>query len=227
VLADLHAQAPAINRFVAQLGPFATAGLPAVRSLGKASVPGRQALVKAKPIAQDLRSFASTARPLSNNLASLTTSLKRSGGVERLMDYLFFQTTAINGYDSVSHYLRAGLILNQCSSYAITFSSSCSSKFGSTDASEASARAASTRNYVDDPRRSDSLRALDAYFHGETLDLGAASSSTAASGSAGASGSAPAASPAPAAKQPQAAPAPPADDDTQTALLDYLLGGGG
>src|SRR5919201_771966 len=45
-------------------------------------------------------------------------SLGATGAVNRLMDYIFFQMTAINGFDSVSHYLRAGLILNACSTYA-------------------------------------------------------------------------------------------------------------
>ncbi len=31
------------------------------------------------------------------------------------MDYLFYQVAAINGFDSFGHYLRAGLIVNQCS----------------------------------------------------------------------------------------------------------------
>ena len=35
------------------------------------------------------------------------------------MDYLFFQAAAVNGFDSFGHYLRAGLIVNQCSTYAV------------------------------------------------------------------------------------------------------------
>jgi phospholipid/cholesterol/gamma-HCH transport system substrate-binding protein len=82
---------------------------------------------------------------LANNLAALTTSLKDTGGVERLMDYIFYQVAAINGYDSVGHYLRAGLLLNQCSSYSTTGSPACSAKFGSNEATEASARAESAK----------------------------------------------------------------------------------
>jgi phospholipid/cholesterol/gamma-HCH transport system substrate-binding protein len=145
VLSDLGAQAPAINRFVKQLGPFSKAGLPAFQSLGRAADVGRPALVKSKPILEDTGRFASTAKPLANNLAALTTSLKDTGGVERLMDYLFYQVSAINGYDSVSHYLRAGLLLNQCSSYSTTGSPACSAKFGSNEATEASARVASAK----------------------------------------------------------------------------------
>ena len=34
------------------------------------------------------------------------------------MDYVFYQVAAINGFDSFGHYLRAGLIVNTCSTYA-------------------------------------------------------------------------------------------------------------
>jgi ABC-type transporter Mla subunit MlaD len=145
VLSDLGSQAPSINRFVKELGPFSEAGLPALQSLGHATDVGRPALVKSKPILEDTGRFASTAKPLADNLAALTTSLKDTGGVERLMDYIFYQVAATNGYDSVGHYLRAGLLLNQCSSYSITGSPACSAKFGSNEATEASARAANAK----------------------------------------------------------------------------------
>ena len=34
------------------------------------------------------------------------------------MDYIFYQAAAINGFDAVGHYLRAGLLVNQCATYA-------------------------------------------------------------------------------------------------------------
>ena len=45
------------------------------------------------------------------------------------MDYLFYQVGAINGFDSYGHYLRAGLILNACSQYAIAGSPDCLATF--------------------------------------------------------------------------------------------------
>ena len=46
------------------------------------------------------------------------------------MDYLFYQVAAINGFDADGHYLRAGLILNACSQYAIASSPDCLATFG-------------------------------------------------------------------------------------------------
>ena len=45
------------------------------------------------------------------------------------MDYLYFQVQAINGFDSFGHFLRAGLIVNTCSTYATAPTSECQSKF--------------------------------------------------------------------------------------------------
>ena len=60
------------------------------------------------------------------------------------MDFIFFSVSAVNGFDSISHYLRAGLIVNLCSSYAVAPVTGCSSNFppSSSDSSSASAASA-------------------------------------------------------------------------------------
>jgi phospholipid/cholesterol/gamma-HCH transport system substrate-binding protein len=253
VFTDLGKEAPALNRFIKQLGPFSEAGIPAFQSLGDAADVGRPALVKSKPIITDVGQLASTAKPLTNNLAALLTSLRDTGGIERLMDYLFYQVAAINGFDAAGHYLRAGLILNACSQYAIASSPDCLSTFENDSGSSARAASATSVPGYADTRRSDSLRKLDAYFHGKTLQLADDDKDSAAStraagkadkGDAGQRGgdasSAPAATePAPTAQTPAAAaPTTPAPSQPQSGgggeggdpaqtLLDYLLGGGG
>jgi hypothetical protein len=139
VLEDLGAVAPDVNRFFQELGPFSQAGIPALKSLGEAADVGRPALVRSKPIIDDLRRLTDEARPLARNLSKLTVSLRDSGGIERLMDYLFYQVAAINGFDSLGHYLRAGLIVNTCSEYAIDPAPGCSSKFSDGDGDDANA----------------------------------------------------------------------------------------
>jgi phospholipid/cholesterol/gamma-HCH transport system substrate-binding protein len=147
VLSDLDAVAPDLNRFVLELGPFSAAATPAIERAGRASVVGRQALVQARPIVQDLGRFASQLRPLSTNAQALLTSFRDTGGIERALDYIFFQVAAINGFDSVSHYLRAGLIVNTCTQYALTTAPDCSANFQDqgTDASAAAATASAAK----------------------------------------------------------------------------------
>ena len=225
VFTDLGKEAPSINRFIEELGPFSTAGIPAFQSLGAAADVGGPALTKSKPIITDVGQLAANAKPLTNNLASLLTSLKNTGGIERLMDYLFYQVAAINGFDSYGHYLRAGLILNACSQYAIASSPDCLATFGN-DSGSGSARAASAESVPGyaDTRRSDSLRQLDAYFHGKTLQLPTQSApKDRAAPKATASKTA---APAPSATTPPAASQAQGSDPSQS-LLDYLLGSDG
>jgi virulence factor Mce-like protein len=138
VVHDLGVAAPDLGRLTKALGPFSEASIPAVRSLGRALVRGRPALIRARPLIQDLGRFANDARPVSTNLADLTASLKKTGGLERILDYLFFQTIAVNGFDSIGHYLRAGLVVNLCTTYATSPASGCNSRFTTPTASSAS-----------------------------------------------------------------------------------------
>jgi ABC-type transporter Mla subunit MlaD len=128
-LNSLHAQAPAINTFVRGLGPFSTAALPAFRELGKTADVGSRALTVSKPVIDDLATFGKNLSPLASSLASVASSFKNAGGVERALDTVFYLTSSENGYDSLSHYLRAGLVVNLCSSYFSTPSPGCYSFF--------------------------------------------------------------------------------------------------
>jgi phospholipid/cholesterol/gamma-HCH transport system substrate-binding protein len=141
VITDLGRAAPGLNRFVEELGPFSKASIPAIKSLGAAADVGTPALVAARPITSDLRQLATNADPVSKNLDALTKSLAATGGINHLMDFLFFQMQAINGFDSIGHYLRAGLILNTCTTYATAPIPNCSSNFDNASAAAAGATA--------------------------------------------------------------------------------------
>ncbi|HYH90716.1 MAG TPA: MlaD family protein [Solirubrobacteraceae bacterium] len=143
VFSVLGDAAPDINRLVRELGPFATAGIPAVESLGEAGKIGTPAMRDALPVTKDLRRFAKIARPVGKTAAEVLESFKKGRGVERLLDYTFYQVAAINGFDSIGHYLRARLILNTCSRYYTEPVEGCSSRFASAGAQAASATAAS------------------------------------------------------------------------------------
>jgi ABC-type transporter Mla subunit MlaD len=248
VLEDLGAQAPAINRFIISLGPFSKSATPSLVTLGDATVPGRKALIAAKPITQDLRTFGTQVKPLAGNLSDLLTSFRDTGGIERLMDYLFYQVAAINGFDSYGHYLRAQLIVNTCTTYAIRQNPSCTANFQSS--SNTRARVASTR--VDKAGRSPALVREDEVMAGESVAqvLGLTNDKRSSKRSSKAGGSnAPIALPpallpgggantsatTPAATSGQAAPAASGspssgaqspNQDPAGALLNYLLGGG-
>ena len=129
VLTDLGKAAPNLNTFFESLGPFSKAAVPAVDSLGNTADVARVALVKSQPLIDELNTFGIAANPLAAHLNAFLTSTKSTGGIERLMDFLFYSVASINGYDSTGHYLRADLIVNLCSTYALTNSVDCSAKF--------------------------------------------------------------------------------------------------
>jgi len=156
VIADLGDAAPDLNRFILALGPFSRQSVPSLDSLGEAVKVGGPALQDAEPLLEDLRDFGVDADPVSRNLDRLLTSFDETGGIERLMDYIFFQVTAINGFDSLSHYLRAGLIAAAaCTRYAIQISFGCESTFAGARVEGSSAGAASAEI---EPRLSDAPR---------------------------------------------------------------------
>src|SRR3954468_17989256 len=147
VLADLHTAAPDLNRFITALGPFSSVATTSVVSLGKAADIGRPALKQSLPLVTQLAQFAKNALPVGKDLAALTKSIDKTGGIERVMDYIFFQVTAINGFDGVTPYLRAALMANLCSAYATAPAGGCNSNF--TNASSSAKVQATGDKYLD------------------------------------------------------------------------------
>lgn len=141
-LRDLSTAAPFLTRFANDLGPFANATVPAVRSLGRASVTGRQAVRAARPTVDLLRRFTRPTPELAKNLRIILRHLDdrkfaaeadpraaqqqgvpyRPGvngtgysGLEALLQYPFDQSLAVNEFDANSHILRLSLIIDGCS----------------------------------------------------------------------------------------------------------------
>lgn len=141
VLNDLGARADDINDLVRRLGPFSQAAIPAIDSLGEAAKTGTPAVTDARPVIADTRALASAIKPVGTNLREVLESFRDTEGIQRLMDYIFFQTTAINGYDAVGHYLRAGLLVNSCTTYAVAPVAGCSANYPKTSASASAAQA--------------------------------------------------------------------------------------
>lgn len=164
VFSDLGAQADEINRLVEELGPLAEASRPAFDSLGEASVVGTEAMKDIRPNVRDINALAASSAPLADDLEALLTSLRKTGGIERVLDYLFYQAAAINGFDASGHYLRAGLIINTCSTYAIAPAPNCRANFIQGQDT------AAARTYTGDDGRSIGNQRQDAIMAGMSLE---------------------------------------------------------
>jgi phospholipid/cholesterol/gamma-HCH transport system substrate-binding protein len=138
LLTDLHSVAPQVNSVIRRTGPFAKAAIPSFESLGEAAKTGIPAVTDARPVIADVRSLANAVRPVGATAADLLESFQKTQGIERLMDYIFYQTTAINGFDALGHYLRAELIVNQCNNYSVRPVTGCASNYPKSGAAAAS-----------------------------------------------------------------------------------------
>jgi virulence factor Mce-like protein len=143
LLTDLNAAAPALGRLIKAQGTLSDAARESFPSLGDALERGRPALIDARPLIRDLRALGREAAPVSVNLDELTKSLNQTGAIERLNDLLYYLALVTNGFDGLGHYLRAGLVTNVCSTYAVEQSSTCRSTFFDPAAEISSATAGS------------------------------------------------------------------------------------
>jgi virulence factor Mce-like protein len=135
VLVNLNTAAVELNRLLRDLPGFSRSAIPALKSLGQASVTGKTAVEAAQPTIKHLNQFAQPTPELAQNLAIVGHTLddrsravepdprspggKGYTGLEALLQYVFNQTLAINTFGPFGHQLAVdGFISTMCSPYA-------------------------------------------------------------------------------------------------------------
>lgn len=152
VATNLRVGARAINELIQRTGPFTRAATPALADLGDVGDVGIPALRRSLPIVRDLRAFGRQVVPVADDLEALLTSFRRNEGIERFMDTFFYTVQATNGFDQFGHFLRAGLLVNSCSEYAVTPAPECLSRFSPTSTASAAGTGDGTQSVAaDDP----------------------------------------------------------------------------
>lgn len=133
-LRNLDASAHQLKTFFDQLGPFATASQPALAQLGQASATGTKAVAAATPTVQELTTFSQGVPELAKNLSMVLGHLDDRSfaiekdprspggagwtGLEALLNYVFWQSTSVNLFDSNNHLLNIGIFVDPvCSPY--------------------------------------------------------------------------------------------------------------
>jgi len=129
VVSDLARSADSLNTFVTGAPAFTSAGTTAFKSLGDTADIAGPALQASLPLVQSLGTLSKTAVPLTQNLSAFLTSLKTQGGINRLMDFVFYGSGGINGYDQYGHYLRARLVLTTCQTFVVVNQLGCTANF--------------------------------------------------------------------------------------------------
>jgi virulence factor Mce-like protein len=135
VLVNLNAASGELDRLFTDLPAFSRSAIPALKSLGQASITGRQAVIAAGPTIKALNAFAKPTPELAQNLAIVLRDLddrsravepdsrspggKGYTGLEALLQYVFNQTLAINGFGQHGHFLAVDAFVDvNCSPYA-------------------------------------------------------------------------------------------------------------
>ncbi len=147
VFTNLGIAAPGIDRAFTSLPAFSNSSSTFFQNLGQTAKVSGPAIVATKPLLARLKTLGSAAQPFTGNLASLLGSLRDTGGIERLLDFIFLGTGASNGYDSLGHFLRTEGVGTHCLTHAIKVEPGCSRKLfssGSTAATTASVNPSTT-----------------------------------------------------------------------------------
>jgi hypothetical protein len=145
---DLGIAAPGINKTYENIGPFSKSFEGFLGSFGKNARRTSSALRAVEPLLPLAKALGKNAKPFATNFSGLFTSLRSTGGLERLLDFIYLGAGSINGYDALGHFLRAEVVGSTCLSYSIETNPTCATgKFigaSSSSAKSSTARASST-----------------------------------------------------------------------------------
>ncbi|MCW3034107.1 MAG: hypothetical protein QOK19_2026 [Solirubrobacteraceae bacterium] len=137
VFTNLNKAAPAISTAFTHLPKFSSSSEKFFESLGKTAKKSGPALVSSKKLLAELKALGTGAKPFTSNLAELFTSLRDTGGLERIMDFIFLGAGAANGYDQLGHFLRTEGVGTICVKYALAPVSGCNAHLGTSEATKA------------------------------------------------------------------------------------------
>ena len=229
---DLHIAAPAISKAFESIPAFSASSEKYLKSLGSTAKVTGPALVAVKPLLKQLKSLGAAGLPFSTNAAELLSSVRGTGGLERLLDFIFLGTGASNGYDALGHFLRTEGTNVACLGYNTVLEQKCNRHFFQNGSPPATAASAHSSGETPNEATQGAVMARTlAVLEGATPEQalarfpgsGAASAAAHASTS-GAHGSSRASSAAAAAAAATGGTAAPEGTQADGLLLNYLLG---
>ncbi|MCK9248018.1 MAG: MlaD family protein [Solirubrobacteraceae bacterium] len=105
----LQRSAPGLTRLNGVLRGLAKDGVPALRSLESAARVTRKAVEPTRPVLRQLTRFGSDVRTPMQLANDLLISLRDTGGVEQVSNFLYTLSTTSSAYDKTSHMVPIGL----------------------------------------------------------------------------------------------------------------------
>jgi phospholipid/cholesterol/gamma-HCH transport system substrate-binding protein len=117
--AALKVAAPGVVKAFTNLPAFDRSNERFFANLGGTAKVSGPALKAFRPLLKQLSSFGGAALPFTKNFSELFESLRNTGGLERVMDFIFLGAGAANGYDALGHFLRVEAAANVCLQYTV------------------------------------------------------------------------------------------------------------
>ncbi len=161
---DLGVAAPGINKTFASLPGFSNSSISFFKSLGRSAKGIESGLTASQPLLKRFETLGKAAKPFASNFAGLLTSVRSTGGLERLLDLIFLGANNANGYNRLGHFVRAAGVGKKCAFYAVTAVPECSANFVNVGAAATTANAASTRS-----GETVAMARVEAIAHGATV----------------------------------------------------------
>jgi phospholipid/cholesterol/gamma-HCH transport system substrate-binding protein len=141
---DLGIAAPGINKTFESIAPFSKSSEAFFEAFGKTAKSSGAALRAVEPLLPLAKALGKQAKPFAGNFSGLLTSVRSTGGLERLLDFIYLGAGSVNGYDALGHFLRAEIFASLCLTYSVVTSPACTTgKFIGASGSSARASAAS------------------------------------------------------------------------------------
>jgi ABC-type transporter Mla subunit MlaD len=147
---DFGVAAPGINKTFQNIRPFSKSLEGFLHSFGKNARVTASGLKAVEPLLPLVKAFGKNAKPFAGNFSGLLTSLRSTGGLERLLDFIYLGGGSVNGYDALGHFIRSEIFASTCLTYSIATNPTCSTgKFiGASSGTKASTARASSTSFV-------------------------------------------------------------------------------
>ena len=118
VAVNLRKAAPGLTDATRALRPFSKAATISLTNLGDTTEASADDLAASSPVIRQLRKVGVKAIPGARNLNQLLMTLRKTGGIDYLMNFILNSSNTFNGFDEFGHYLRAQLQITNCVDYS-------------------------------------------------------------------------------------------------------------
>ncbi len=162
VFQNLKVAAPGLNKTFANFPAFSNSSTQFFKSLGNSSKGIESGLTASQPLLKRFESLGKASKPFAANFAGLLTSVRSTGGLERLLDLIFLGANDANGYNALGHFVRVDGVGKLCAVYkTVMTSAECNANFVNLSGTATKASAASVRSGT-----SLAMARLEAIAHG-------------------------------------------------------------